>query len=274
MTLIPFRVSGPELPLAQKEDCILLLPTLGELYLKRTGSTSILPMGTLLCAPGPSRTSGMWIRASRTAKGFGIMIGRNECDELYLRLGVGYHSPLLSREASVYPIHNTELVNIIDLFQQLEYEHNSSKRGYEEIMLLRCTELMIRLARIIPEPLTSDYKENSLQIDDILLYIRSNYQRPLTLDEIAQRMGYSPTYLSRFFRDKTGDSLFEYLNRLRIGHACLMLKRSNKDILSISIESGFNSLSFFNRAFRKFTNLSPSDYRKTKRTISPASAIQ
>lgn len=274
MALIPFRISGPELPPAQREDCLLLLPNQGELYLKRDGSTSILPPGTLLCAPGPSRTGDLWIRTSRTARGFGLMIGRNECDELYLRLGAGFHSPLLSREASVYPIHNTDLVNFIDLFQQLEYEHKAIKRGYEEIMLLRCTELMIRLARIISEPLTSDYKENSLQIDDILQYLRSNYQKPLTLDEIAQRMGYSPTYLSRFFRDKTGDSLFEYINRLRISHACLLLKRSNQDILSISIESGFNSLSFFNRAFRKFTSLSPSDYRKTKGTHNPEAAIK
>lgn len=78
-------------------------------------------------------------------------------------------------------------------------------------------------------------------------------------------MGYSPTYLSRFFSEKTGDSLFKYINRLRIGHACLMLKRSDTDIVTISAESGFNSLSFFNRIFRRFTGLSPSDYRKLKR---------
>ncbi len=92
-------------------------------------------------------------------------------------------------------------------------------------------------------------------------YIEQNYSDDFILGELAQLCSLSPGYLSRAFRQSTGRPLFEYINRIRIQKACLLLKRSKMPIIEIAFSVGYNNLSFFNRYFRKLMRISPRQYR-------------
>ncbi len=106
-------------------------------------------------------------------------------------------------------------------------------------------------------------KDNSLsRITDTIKYISENYQNKLTLNEIARQFNMGTTAFCNFFKRKTGNTLINYINELRVSQACKLLNYSDKRISEIAFECGFNNLSNFNRIFKSITNFTPKEYRK------------
>lgn len=101
------------------------------------------------------------------------------------------------------------------------------------------------------------------QIDRAFEYIEKNYPSEITLKDISTYVGFSEYYFSRLFKDVTGQNFLSYLNSYRARRAEKLLKSSEKPILDIALESGFNSLATFNRTFRKIKGCSPTFYRKS-----------
>ncbi len=100
------------------------------------------------------------------------------------------------------------------------------------------------------------------QIERAFEYIEKNYPSEITLKDISNYVGFSEYYFSRLFKDVTGQNFLNYLNGYRARQAEKLLKHSEKPILEIALESGFNSLATFNRTFRKIRGCSPTFYRK------------
>ena len=100
------------------------------------------------------------------------------------------------------------------------------------------------------------------QIDRAFEYIEKNYASEITLKDISNHVGFSEYYFSRLFKDVTGQNFLNYLNSYRARQAEKLLKHSEKPILEVALESGFNSLATFNRTFRKVKGCSPTFYRK------------
>jgi len=103
-------------------------------------------------------------------------------------------------------------------------------------------------------------------IEKALRFLDSRYTEELSLEKIAKKSGYSKNHFCRAFRSYTGMTLYEYIVNKRLRHAAWKLRNSDEKIFAIAFESGFNDISYFNRAFRKFTVSSPGRYRmKTRR---------
>lgn len=83
-----------------------------------------------------------------------------------------------------------------------------------------------------------------------------------TLPEIARTCAVSEAHLSRVFHESTGLTVSEYLSRLRVKHAAEMLKQGSSTITDIAFASGFQSISQFNRTFRKVSGTTPSRLRR------------
>lgn len=96
-------------------------------------------------------------------------------------------------------------------------------------------------------------------------FINRNYMENLTLERVAEVSGFSKYYFTRVFRQFTDKTFSEYLNQQRVNNAAVLLTNQEMSITEIALNSGFNSISSFNRAFRRVTGYSPSAYRK--RTI-------
>ncbi|HEX2944352.1 MAG TPA: AraC family transcriptional regulator [Clostridia bacterium] len=100
------------------------------------------------------------------------------------------------------------------------------------------------------------------QIDRAFEYIEKNYPSEITLKDVSNFVGFSEYYFSRLFKDATGQNFLNYLNGYRARQAEKLLKHSDKPVLDIALESGFNSLATFNRTFRRIRGCSPTFYRK------------
>lgn len=93
-------------------------------------------------------------------------------------------------------------------------------------------------------------------------FIDLNYGRKLTLKEFAIIVDMSEQSFSRFFTKTMGRSVFVFLNEYRINMACRLLIDTDLSISEIGYRSGFESLTFFYKKFKKIKDISPSSYRK------------
>jgi len=103
----------------------------------------------------------------------------------------------------------------------------------------------------------------SLHIRRSIDYIHDNLHRQLSVSELAEKEGLSPSYFSRLFAKETGVNVNQFINDEKIRTAQNMLRFSDFPILDISISLGFSSQSAFSSTFKKVTGLSPKAYRDT-----------
>ncbi len=92
-------------------------------------------------------------------------------------------------------------------------------------------------------------------------YIRQNYDHKLSLDDIAQHVYLSRSYLSSLFREEIGQTLFSYINQVRVEKSKLFLMDPSHSLASVAAMCGFEDQSYFTKVFRKITGLSPKQYR-------------
>ena len=91
----------------------------------------------------------------------------------------------------------------------------------------------------------------------------NNFHNAISLNEIANVANMTPQSFCKYFKQRTNKTYFSFLNELRIEHACkLMLANNDFSISEISIKSGFNNISNFNRKFKLQKKTSPLQFRK------------
>lgn len=95
----------------------------------------------------------------------------------------------------------------------------------------------------------------------VMDHIKSNYDRKLTLEDIASRVYLSPSHVSGLFRRETGQTISSYINFIRIEKSKQLLRRGEISIAEIAARCGFEDQSYFTRVFKKQTGISPKKYR-------------
>lgn len=93
-------------------------------------------------------------------------------------------------------------------------------------------------------------------------YILQNFNEDISLPQAAAVANMGLTSFCNFFKSQFRVTFVEYVNMVRIGHACKLIAENKYNIVEISYECGFNSLANFNRQFKKLKKISPSDYRR------------
>ena len=100
-------------------------------------------------------------------------------------------------------------------------------------------------------------------IERVHSYIKLNFKDDITRESLASVVDMSPDHLSRMFKKHTGGTIKDLINRLRIESSLKRLQCIDKKIVEIAFDVGFESLSSFNRIFKKIKGITPSDYRKS-----------
>lgn len=122
--------------------------------------------------------------------------------------------------------------------------------------------------------LCSEYLKSVTLIDraqksDLLMrsmteYIANNFKENISLKSMADRIGYNYHYLSKVFRRIFEMSFPTFLNAYRADHAIGLLIEADMDVAEIAFESGFQSVRNFNEFFKKYTGMTPNEFRKNK----------
>ncbi len=114
---------------------------------------------------------------------------------------------------------------------------------------------------------SSDYdisqaKNNEQRINKVCTYLEENFSKTITVSNAAAIINISQSAFCKFFKRTTGKTFSDYLNDIRIGHACYQLLETDKQISAIARNAGYDSVSYFNRVFTKKKNSSPREFRK------------
>ncbi|RPI46786.1 MAG: AraC family transcriptional regulator [Bacteroidetes bacterium] len=110
----------------------------------------------------------------------------------------------------------------------------------------------------------SRFEATNTRIGKIHEYLMKNYHEEVNLEEIAGIVHMAPASACRFFKSSTGMTIFEYLNKIKIDYSCKLLLNSDRNVVNISYDCGFNNLSHFNKQFKKFIGKTPSQFRKVR----------
>jgi YesN/AraC family two-component response regulator len=117
--------------------------------------------------------------------------------------------------------------------------------------------------------LTLDHKLKGYSpvVKKVIDYILLNIQNDLNVGEIAKLFFISPTYLSKLFKKDAGCSVIEYINKQRVKRATYLLKNTALPIHQISSMVGIDDLNYFSRLFKKYMDITPSQFRKNNTYI-------
>ncbi len=108
-------------------------------------------------------------------------------------------------------------------------------------------------------PTNDSFKKDRLS--DVYQYVKENYKKEISLDEVAQIANLTPTSFCRMFKAKTKKNFIEYLNEIRISNACKLLIETDMSVSEIAYECGYKTVSNFNKLFKKNTGNTPKEYQ-------------
>lgn len=182
-----------------------------------------------------------------------------------------YIEPFLVAEHKIKPRLNLVgrvQVEVEDLLNEALQEYTARNSGFVLLVKSLLLKLLViagrEFTRILKDsdayPAFTYHKEAVLAA---LKYIGEHYAEEMSVEEVAKRFVLSQSYFSFLFKNITSRTFIEYLNGLRISKAMEMLRNTEKRVLDISLETGFNSVNHFNRIFKQYTGLTPLEYRKS-----------
>lgn len=100
------------------------------------------------------------------------------------------------------------------------------------------------------------------KISEAIKYIDENQNDSLSVELIAEHFAFSPYYFHRLFTAVVGKSMIAYVRDRRVIYACKMLSETDRKVLDIALDCGFDSAQSFSRSFKSVTGMSPTEYRK------------
>lgn len=196
--------------------------------------------------------------------GQGVLIFPNQTHSVTVHSNAEYAHCLFSKElvnhfsqshASMYPVENLFSTDS----QYLHYlERLQSETSFDIIkgyLYLIVGDFDKQASYIETEHATAN-----ILLGKIFEFVSRNYKNSCTLKDLEQELGYNYVYLSRYFKSLTGITYNQYVQSCRITEACRLLQTSEKNLLDIAFECGYNSPRSFYRNFQSITHSTPSEY--------------
>ena len=155
---------------------------------------------------------------------------------------------------------------IVVLMNRIIKERESSEPGSEFLNYLLILELFVLLSRALKMEWENSIKSKSPKLKELIEisvnYIHTNFERNISLGDIAKYVFLSPSYFTRAFKEETGMSPINYLIKVRISRARELLEDTGLKISDIALSVGFSNQQRFNEMFKKYTQYTPLQYRK------------
>ena len=148
-------------------------------------------------------------------------------------------------------------------FRRLEAETEGRQAGHHRVIHSTLQRLLVEIVRSAPAKPGSTGKPPAQphKLHKVLIYLHHHYREPVTLRDVAEQAALSPNYFSECFRAATGETYQRYLQTLRLRFAKSLLAASPLPVTDVCYASGFQTLSHFERAFKREFGQSPTAWR-------------
>lgn len=173
-----------------------------------------------------------------------------------------------SHGLSLDNVHVKELINDEFLFDNIR-NIKTLMINKPKYYIARVNTYLLNLSLTLLEKYSTEMESTSnsntiLTIEQGIKYINNHFNEQITIDDIAEYVGYSKFYFCRRFKDITGYTVTTYINMQKIRYAKNMLNTSNMSINEIASKCGFNSVAYFSTTFKKYMGINPSDIKTSK----------
>ena len=181
---------------------------------------------------------------------------------LYVNLFKKYHYLSASRNPEL----TKKMMGPLKQLFQVAQEKNRQFQNVE--MVIRLYEMMIEFGKYIKKDLDAadsiEHRDEQMleKIHSACDYIQQNCDKNLTLESVANYIGFSPCYFSRSFKRMTGYHFVEYLLIQRVKRLQILLTEEELTITEAAYQAGFRSLSTLNRVFKQYCGCAPREYKK------------
>lgn len=178
-------------------------------------------------------------------------------------------TPFLSRKQKFshrITMKNSHYAEMAELFERIAIEQERKEAGWQIAIQSLLMYLLTQVYRCYEEKQEledgrEDFQRMYARICVIFEYIEKHFTEKITLEQLAQEVSMSPHYLCKCFKKVTGRTLFAYVEQMRVQYACYLLRTTQDSIMDLALESGFNTVSYFNRIFKKYKGCTPKEYR-------------
>lgn len=170
------------------------------------------------------------------------------------------------------------IVILLTAYSKFQYAKEAIEYGVKHYVVKNdlLDELPLILAKIVSENAESE-NQSDLNNDDASIencayviqniekYIEENLDKKLSLTDIAESIHMNKSYISRMFKEKAGENLFDYINKRKIEKAKQLIKNNELRMYEIALNVGMEDTAYFSRVFKKYEGISPSEYQKELR---------
>lgn len=105
-----------------------------------------------------------------------------------------------------------------------------------------------------------DYRGDDVLVKQMLDFIRQNYQKKVLMSDLEKQLNYSSTFLNKKFKEATGTTFMEYMNRYRILQAIELMRTQNMPVQEVAWKCGIGEYKYFSSVFKKYLGCSPKEY--------------
>ncbi len=163
--------------------------------------------------------------------------------------------------SSDHPVHN-DLIPILDSICFAQPNLNQ----YRLCILQNMFQLFCALEHTLIPPRDTFHRRDNESVKLCLEYLNDHFGERITLEQLATKLHIHPNYLCSLFKEHTGQTVFQYLHRIRMEYAAKLLRKQNLTVNEIAAACGFESNSFFSRKFKAFMGIPPKKYRILSQT--------
>tara|TARA_B110000037_G_C16934636_1_gene430077 strand:+ start:192 stop:800 length:609 start_codon:yes stop_codon:yes gene_type:complete len=183
----------------------------------------------------------------------GLFEGRGMLAQLYPKWSGAFPVVWPIRARSVFHLNSFR-----DAFHSMLREQSRGSLGFEVLIQGILAQLMVRLLRGAESDGVEE-KGPQAAINGLVEWLENSFDKPIVLDELAAQCGLSKRRFTQLFKETTGFTLIDYVNRLRIKHAKERLRETGH-VAYACYESGFQDLAYFYRIFKRYVGCTPGLY--------------
>ena len=215
-----------------------------------------------------------WFYPAAGSKSLHLTLGitREKLKELCNVLAADVYETITNSPSFTVILTENEQARIMSHAKRIDYIVDSTpKHSLEKII---ATQTIIDILFVLFQNSLSQNDLLPAWFSDLLNKLNTPEYLCASIPEIAQLANYSPKSLVSYFRKYTGDTIVSYQNKLKVNYACKLLAMTSKTTLDIANDLMYSSLTAFNCMFKKYTGMTPKEYRKNSRQATNISHLE
>ncbi|MFP4551104.1 MAG: helix-turn-helix transcriptional regulator, partial [Spirochaetales bacterium] len=155
---------------------------------------------------------------------------------------------------------------VAKLLDNMLWEFRERRRGYSWALRLKLIELLITVMRDRQFPITIRGLKPipNTRMQDVIMYLEREFVNPVTVDDVLALVPLSRSHFHALFKEETGETFVSYLSSLRCSRAAELLCATERSVLEVALDSGFNNISHFYHLFKRHFGVTPREYRESR----------